>query len=209
MISQKKFVERHRKLMDDFMSEREAEAEDVQQQHQQELEDLRTTLTTQVAQLQADLEQRSSTDTAHADNGEAPQDAGDDEGSEETQDSKYSTLMNELKDVKDQLEATRLKQQDALTALGELEGAKEELETLKSQHLESLAALSELKDVGEQMEMLRSEHAAALAALNKDHQAKMSGNSISFEHTIFTKAAGLVELFLSLELLHCTTVANF
>ena len=44
-ISQKKFVERHRKLMTDFMEDRGKEEEEANEKHNKELEELRVTLT--------------------------------------------------------------------------------------------------------------------------------------------------------------------
>ena len=43
-LSQKKFVEKHRKLMTDFMADREKEEEETNKKHSEELEQLRESL---------------------------------------------------------------------------------------------------------------------------------------------------------------------
>lgn len=52
---QKKFLEHHRKLMDDFMTDHETEALEIKQQHQKELDEQKASLATEYTAIINDL----------------------------------------------------------------------------------------------------------------------------------------------------------
>ncbi|XP_070212349.1 A-kinase anchor protein 9-like isoform X3 [Littorina saxatilis] len=160
----KKFVERHRKLMDDFMADRESEATEIKQKHEQELETLKSTLsaeyTTQIATLQTELEQLHSSDSARSGPDETSSPRETLEGTEPGEDSKaLSDLEKELEDTRGQLKAAKSHHEETLAAL------KEECEAriteLKSQHQDELEAVALDTDV------VKSE-------LEQAHQAEIS-----------------------------------
>jgi len=109
------------------MSDRETEAAEIKQKHQQELEDLKSSLSaqydTQIAELQAELQQLQGSatmpavslpDSADMEKSESGEDAGGVEGSDE-----LSELRRELQEVKEQLQTTSSQHAEALAALRE------------------------------------------------------------------------------------------
>ena len=100
------------------MSDRESEAAEIKQKHQQELEDLKSSLSaqyeTQITELQAELQQIQDSSTAHLEKSESCKDA---EGMEDSD--KLNELMRELQEVKEQLQTTSSEHAAAMAALRE------------------------------------------------------------------------------------------
>ncbi|XP_076469593.1 LOW QUALITY PROTEIN: uncharacterized protein LOC143299932 [Babylonia areolata] len=159
----KKFVERHRTLMDDFMADREMEAAEIKEKHEQELEELRSSLTTQVAQLQAQLE-LTQTDTSRDEKGmEVP-----------ITEEEVKGLKSELEEKEAKLESLQAEHAEALAAArGEAEGVREEVERMRAELREAVSALQGLQDVQAQLDRLREEHTEAMAALQEGHDARV------------------------------------
>ncbi|KAL8567867.1 hypothetical protein ACOMHN_058989 [Nucella lapillus] len=149
----KKFVERHRTLMDDFMADRESEATEIKEKHEQELNDLHT----QITQLQSQLELLQTSDSNQTQNGETVSPA---EGNAEEE---LSRLKSGLEEERQRVETLQSDHAQTLASL-------KELETVKEQSTESLR---ELQGAQTQLYQLRTEHASALATLQNDQETRI------------------------------------
>jgi hypothetical protein len=116
-------MERHRKLMDDFMADKETETAEIQRQHQENVSQLQET----IARLTTRLEQQSKVSPDGDSGDDKSGDSGDDKSG----------------DRGDDKSGDRGEEKDSEATLQELESARAELATVRQDHAAALQTLTE------------------------------------------------------------------
>ncbi|XP_025095039.1 A-kinase anchor protein 9-like isoform X3 [Pomacea canaliculata] len=161
----KKFVERHRQLMDGFMSEQEAEAEKIKEQHQQDLNKLQSSFTVKYATIIADLH-----------------------GMIKEQRQELSVSDDECQEVSSEKELTKSKEEEKETNVKDDEYAEsEDRDDLIASELHSLRL--DLTELCQLVVRLKTKQQKAVDELRLQYEARLS--ELEAEHQDQLEAAAL------------------